>query len=360
MELEYNITYRQKDKGWQFIVSYKSDGKWKQKSKQGFSTKKEAKPAAEKMVSELKKSQKYNSQIDKTYNSITFKELSDMYIKHIQLYKEYSTIQSYRYAVNKFSNITDLKVVEIKKSHIQEATDCLVRENLLFSTVHGHVSRIKIILQYYKDNFNPNYDIFDKIKIPKDKKDSSKKALTKQQLDELLIKLENNKYYLVVLIAGTCGLRCGEILGLTWTDIDLKDGIIKLVKQWKINKKTRQSDFGTLKGNNSYREVPIPPSTIKILKKYKKINNIVAINNRIAPFSHSAIKLYLNPLLKELYGITLHELRHTYATILISNEIDFKTTAQFLGHDVKQTMETYSHVTDEMVKRATKKISNIF
>lgn len=53
--MEYNITYRQKDKGWQFIISYKEHGKWKQKSKQGFSTKKEAKPFAEKALKELKK-----------------------------------------------------------------------------------------------------------------------------------------------------------------------------------------------------------------------------------------------------------------------------------------------------------------
>lgn len=42
MNLEYNITYRQKDKGWQFIISYKLDNKWKQKSKQGFRTKSDA------------------------------------------------------------------------------------------------------------------------------------------------------------------------------------------------------------------------------------------------------------------------------------------------------------------------------
>ncbi|MDU7714688.1 MAG: Arm DNA-binding domain-containing protein, partial [Clostridium butyricum] len=42
--MEYNVTYRQKDKGWQFIISYKDyNGKWRQKSKQGFKTKKEAK-----------------------------------------------------------------------------------------------------------------------------------------------------------------------------------------------------------------------------------------------------------------------------------------------------------------------------
>lgn len=358
--MEYNITYRQKDKGWQFIISYKLDGKWKQKSKQGFSTKKEAKPVAEKMVLELKKELKNNSTLDNTYSDITFKELANLYMEHIELYKEYSTMQSYKYAISKFSNISDLKVKDIKKAHVQKTVDNLVKEGLMFKTVHGHMSKIKIILQYYTDNFNSSYAVFDKIEIPKDKKDSTKKALTKNQLDKLLKQLEGNKYYLVVLIAATCGLRCGEILGLTWNDVHLKEGYLKLNKQWKIDKKTKKSTFGNLKGNNSYREVPIPPNTVKILKKYKCNSEVIDFNKRITPFSNSAIKLYLNPLLKELNGITLHELRHTYATLLISNEIDFKTAAQFLGHDVKQTLQTYSHVTDEMVKKATNKISKIF
>lgn len=34
MDLQYNITYRQKDKGWQYIISYKVDSKWRQKAKQ--------------------------------------------------------------------------------------------------------------------------------------------------------------------------------------------------------------------------------------------------------------------------------------------------------------------------------------
>ncbi|MCS4455170.1 tyrosine-type recombinase/integrase [Clostridium botulinum] len=50
----------------------------------------------------------------------------------------------------------------------------------------------------------------------------------------------------------------------------------------------------------------------------------------------------------------MHELRHTYATKLISNGVDFKTVAQLLGHTVEQTMKTYSHVNDDMMKKQLK------
>lgn len=56
--------------------------------------------------------------------------------------------------------------------------------------------------------------------------------------------------------------------------------------------------------------------------------------------------------------ISVHELRHTYATNLIANGVDFKTAAKFLGHSVEMTMAIYSHVTDDMIKRATDIIDN--
>ncbi|WP_420868597.1 tyrosine-type recombinase/integrase [Clostridium saccharoperbutylacetonicum] len=50
--------------------------------------------------------------------------------------------------------------------------------------------------------------------------------------------------------------------------------------------------------------------------------------------------------LRQIGNITIHELRHTYITLLVSNGLDFKTIAKIAGHDVKQTLITYSHVTD--------------
>ena len=52
------------------------------------------------------------------------------------------------------------------------------------------------------------------------------------------------------------------------------------------------------------------------------------------------------------YNISIHELRHTYATMLISKGLDFKTVAKLMGHEVEQTLKTYSHVTDDMMKKA--------
>ena len=108
-----------------------------------------------------------------------------------------------------------------------------------------------------------------------------------------------------------------------------------------------------MKTKNSNRVVPVTKSFIKTLKNYKSLGPI-SIDNRIAPFNKPSIEKYLNPKLREYADISMHELRHTYATLLIHNGVDFKTVAKILGHDVKQTLDTYSHVTDDMMEVAIK------
>lgn len=357
--MDYNITYRQKDKGWQFIISYKVNGKWKQKSKQGFKTKKEAKPEAEKVLKELKKKLKNNLIVNETINSLTFELLHENFIEHIKLYKEYSTIKGYKNAYSCFSSLKNYKVNDIKSIDIQRCVDQLIKNNRKIDTIKTYIRRISLEFEYYIETYNSIYiNPTKKIKLPADKKNNSKKALTKKELDYLLENLKGSKYFIVAYIAANTGLRCGEILGLTWADLDEKKSSLIVNKQWKLLKDGK-SGFGELKTKNSNRSVPITKTFIKTLKEYKS-SSPLSIDNRIAPFNKASIEKYLNPKLREFADISIHELRHTYATLLIYNGLDFKTVAKILGHDVKQTFNTYSHVTDDMMNDAFKTIEKIF
>ena len=360
--LDYNVTYRKKDKGIQCIISYKdNNGKWHQKSKQGFKSQREAKPFIMKIVNEIKEDLKNEKTIvSSDYKSITFKELADNFIEHSKLYREPATVRSYKNALAKFELIYDLKVHELKKINITKCVDEMLKQNILNDTILTYLKRVKLFFDYYKENYNPNYTIDLKFKLTHDKGTAiEKKALTNEQLNSLLKsdKLLKSRYYIVAYMASKCGLRCSEILGLTWDDIDREDLIVQVNKQWKKTKDGTLG-FGTLKSKNSYRKVPISKNILNFLDEYKS-KNPIQINGRIAPFSYDCINMYLNPLLRELSDVSIHELRHTYITMLISKGIDFKTVAKIAGHDVKQTLSTYSHVTDDMMKSAHDIISQV-
>lgn len=360
--MDYNITYRKKDKGLQCIISYKdTNGKWKQKSKQGFKTQKDAKPYIKKTLAELER-EFINTDciISSDYDSITFKTLCNEFVEHEKLYKEYNTIKNHEVAFKKFTDLDNKKVSSLKKIDIRKCFDKIV-EKLKHTTLEKYLQSIKLLFDYYIDNYDNNFKIDLNIEIPKGKVPTIKRALTKAELDKLLKskKLLNSRFYIVAYIAANTGLRCGEILGLTWDDIDEVNLLVNVNKQWKISKKTDKYDFGELKNKKAYRTVPVSLSFIKELKKYKRTVPI-DINNRIAPFDNLVITSSFNVTLKLIGGVTIHELRHTYITLLIANGIDFKTVAKIAGHDVKQTLDTYSHVTDDMMKHASNTISKIF
>ena len=368
MELQHNITYRKKDKGWQFIISYKTEkiGTWKQKSKQGFMSKLEAKKASDKALEVLKDTLLKENKLDKDFSNITFKELSSIYLERIKLYKAIETVLNYEKSYRAFKNLNDKYISRITKNDIQIIIDDYTRKGLKQSTIELYLNKVSKLFEYAIDKKiiinNPTKGIT----IKADKENIKKEALTLAELYNVVDKLKNSrsteKFTLAVLIAGTCGLRIQEVLGLTWSDIDFKNGLMKIERQWKkLSKKPTKYGFGTLKSKNSYRSIPIPPKTLEALLNYKRYNPVNYDNRVFNVKSADSFKTEINTKLKQYgYDISFHELRHTYATNLIASGLDFKTTAKLLGHDVKQTMNTYSHVTDEMLNRASDLVKNIF
>ncbi len=358
--MEYNITYREKDGGIQFIISYKDqNGKWKQKSKQGFAKKGDAKKVADKMLDELKKD--FRLDLNSELKGITFDKFTKMFIEHQELYKEYYTVKTYKNTIQKFNSLKDMELSEIKSPHIQECIDAMVKDGLNSSTIKTYVSKIKTV---FNNAIKPHKILIQNpvadIEVPENKNNYKIKALTKVELDRLLKNIDNKSYYIISLIAAKCGLRIGEIVGLTWNDINFINGTIKINKQWKFLK-TKKWGFGSTKTENSNRIVPVSKSVLRDLKKYKKYSP-ASIDSRIVSYvSTASVGVHLGRIYKKIgFDISVHDLRHTYATMLIAGGVDFKTAAALLGHDVEQTMKTYSHVTDDMTTKAKKIINNIF
>lgn len=357
--MDYNITYRQKDKGWQCIISYKNYlGKWKQKSKQGFKSKKEAKSYSIKIVESLKQNHKLNSE----FEGITFQEFTSIYLEHISLHYEFSTLRNYKLSLKKFSNLNSKELIKITPIDIQNCVDSMIKSDLNSSTIINYLTRIKAIFNSAKNKYKIiNENPVSNIEIKTKKKPTEKKALTESELKRLLALTKNIKYKVVFSLAGMCGLRFGEIQGLKWNKINFKDNTIIIDTQWK-SLGNGKCGFGPLKSSNSYRTIPLPPFVKNTLLEWKSIQ-IVDITNRVIVYKsyNGGNNAILNDYIRKLgFDITLHELRHTYATTLISKGIDFKTVAKLMGHDIEETMKIYSHVTDTMMENATKIINSMF
>lgn len=364
--MDYNVTYRQKDGGWQYIISFKQNGQWKQKSKQGFKTRSLAKKAADTRLDELKENFELKKNILPEYEGIAFKEFMDMYVAHESLYKSRNTILTYTSLSKYFLKLNDLPIDKITSIDIQSCVDQMVKKNLSPKTIKLYTTRLGTIFNnaikpHKIITENPVSDVILPT-IPSQNKEDKIKALSKTELESFFKKLQqhtNEHEYLSSLLAATCGLRMGEILGLTWNNIDFKKSVLKVDKQWKRLKSGM--GLGTPKSNNSYREIPVPNKTLKKLEEYKK-DNPTDINNRVILYKSASSLTWELPkkYRKAGYDITIHILRHTYATNLLANGLDFKTVARLMGHDVEQTFKTYSHVTDDMIQRAAQVVNSVF
>lgn len=362
MNLEYNITTRRKDGGWQYIISFKDqNGKWKQRSKQGFKTKRAAQKAADKRLDELK--EQFELKLNTDYEDITFGEFAKMFLEHMALYKEGNTVIGSRTAIRKFRALNNIKLSEVTSLHIQNCIDDMVKEGLKPSTIREYKTKLSAV---FSNAIDPHKIIKDNpvaanLMIPenKEKKNKKIKALTRAELDTLLKKMYPEKDYIICLLASHCGLRLGEILGLHDCDIDLKKLELTVNKQYKMLK-NGEYGIGAVKSINSNRTVPIPRKIVKPLQSYLN-SSVKNIDRRIFADNPNNAGSRLSKKIKKLgFDNSIHDLRHTYVTMLISNGVDVKTIAELIGDTVEMVIKTYSHFTKDMAQAVAKKVNQIF
>lgn len=200
----------------------------------------------------------------------------------------------------------------------------------------------------------------ERVQPPKTKK-PKRRYYDDEQCKLLLENLENQelKYKVAITITIFTGMRLGELLGLEWTDIDFNNGIIS------INKSSQYlCDKGiftkTPKTDSSIRDVAVPTFVISLLSEYKLwydeqkalygelwINSDrLFVQNDGKPMHPSTISKWFVKFIKEcgLPEISFHGLRHTNATLLISQNIDVAVVAARLGHaQISTTFNFYVH-----------------
>ena len=183
-----------------------------------------------------------------------------------------------------------------------------------------------------------------------------------EQLQAFLDEARATGVYEMYYIELATGLRRGELLGLKWTDIDWKNGIIKVRRQ--IARVDGQIVEAPLKTKNSYRAVTISQQAIEVLREQKRKTNdqYVFPSPNVGPISPDSVNNMLKRVLERagIPKVRFHDLRHTFATIALQNGVDIKTVSGMLGHfSAGFTLDTYAHVTTSAQKEAAQTMGNI-
>ena len=255
--------------------------------------------------------------------------------------KRYSsnTIKTYSEALKSFLTFFNNKsVFEITNDDVILYNNEYLLKNELSSSYQNQI--VNAIKLYFKTIHN-EVIVIEKIHRPKRGK-VLPNVLSKEEIKLILNAHTNIKHKMMLSLIYSCGLRCGELLALKPVHIDSKRNII-LLKNSKGKKD---------------RIVPLSAKILEMLRDYYKIHKPVTylFEGQIIGFPYDARSLQL--ILKQALQksgitkpVTLHWLRHSYATHLLESGTDLRYIQELLGHSSSKTTEIYTHVSTKSIQQ---------
>lgn len=372
---------------WQVVISlgYGPDGKKKRIKKQGFKLKSDA----EKFTAEIlqRKNEGYLKVDTKRSFESIFTEWFEVYKKpQLSLHSiDYYTRTMENHIMPYFGQY---RLNEIDNCLVQQFYNNMIKEkNLSSSSAQKIVTFLSTFFKYAKKNkfiYEMPTDI-ERVPVV------HRKMLcwNKTEVDFFLDKISDSNMFKPVFIDVLTGLRIGELCGLRWCDIHLDKSIMNVNNQVIYDSQSGQLLLSsTLKTPSSKRTIVMPVILLNYLKNIKEeekpSSNDFVIKNKNGEMEnpHNLSKRFTRAVKKykdsfedkrekdpttdehdymQLSQITFHGLRHTHATLLLANKENVKVVSERLGHKgINMTLNTYTHVLDEMRVKSAETLDNIF
>ncbi|MFR0031449.1 MAG: tyrosine-type recombinase/integrase [Coprococcus phoceensis] len=211
--------------------------------------------------------------------------------------------------------------------------------------------------------------------LPK-KEEKEIEPLTIEDLEKVLRVAKETDLYSLILLEVFTGMRKGEILGLQWENVDLEKKVLWVRKNLcRVENNDEEDGRKTKlillepKTKKSIREIPLSEEAVRVLKIHKRKQNeqkmlyrdIYQDNGVVFAKADGSFEdprevlRRFHKILKKagVRKCRFHDLRHTFASILINEGESMKVIQELLGHStITTTMDIYSHVTKETKKRS--------
>lgn len=325
--------------------------------------------------------------IDSSKGDMTLNQLFQIYMETKSDLRE-STRHNY-FAVWKNaienSDLGNMKIAQIKQIHIRRFYSGLVKSGMAANTIKLYHSLINPTLELAVDSDiirkNPAKDC--KKGIGGTKKE--REAITISEQERMLNFIKNSNkysvYYPMIIFALSTGLRAGELTGLRWADVDVKENVVHIRRQliyknWGDGCKFHIQDLKTEAGR---RDIPLIENARKSLIRQKElylllgkamkpqevegISDFVFTNTLGKPYAINAINFVLDNVVKAynkleneqaekghrepelLPHVSAHILRHTACTRLAESGLEPKVLQYIMGHaNVSVTLDVYTHL----------------
>ena len=310
-------------------------------------------------------------QLDPEPVSVTIKQLKEDYIAYQRkIYKE-STVHRNENVLNIVTGIIgpDTLCARLSAGSIMKA---LLDTNKPNVTINSYLTRLKAMLRWgYQNDMCP--DIAGKLKPLPDRSEREKisnKFLEKSDLKKLLDGMSVKYWQNLSRLLALSGLRIGEALALTYSDLDTKNRMIHVTKTLSRATRTVTSPKTTDSVRDVYMQDELLSLCRKLLTGAKRralehgyTSDLVFCDLNGRHINYDVYEKYLRENSERILGrrITSHVMRHTMTSLFAESGVDLNVISRRLGHhDSRLTMDIYLHCTQaqrEKDNEAVRKIS---
>lgn len=264
-----------------------------------------------------------------------------------------------------------MKVIDVGKRDFQLMINGLIerKKPLSYKTRKDTLGIGRMIFQSAIDDvplieYNPAVGV----KLGKKEPPKEKEIMSIEEQLEVMQILMSEYNGIAFFALFTLGVRASELAGLLWKDLDEICENIKIDRGFQVldiydddlNRIGIERKYTDLKSYNSHRKIPVISILKEELLKYKRqimenlnitdeseLDNESIFRTKLGNISADYLRHRLNKVLRKynLRKVTVHELRHTFATRCLESGIDMKTLQMLLGHaDYSTTANIYAHV----------------
>lgn len=284
---------------------------------------------------------------DRTPSELTVGEAIDRYIEERDSVLEPKTVREYKgYRRNYAQNLMHVRLKNLTPADVQREIN---RESRRLSP--KSIRNIWSLLNAAITNAVPDMK-FRPLLPAKEKKEIQ--IPTNSELLDLLLYVEGKKIEIPVILAATCGLRRGEISAFDLkNDVDYQNGSITVRKAMSKNDESEWVT-GKPKTYSGYRTIDAPAWVIDKLKEARDSGYEMPKPDRISnAFARICKKLKLK--------IRFHDLRHYYASLMLSLGVPDKYAMARMGHATPNMLKNvYQHLMDDKNKEVTQAINQHF
>ena len=317
------------------------------------------------------------------YDKATFGKAFEHWLNHVQKHSiGLSTFDKYSRFHRLYiaeCELAGMRLIDVKAANIQAYYNALL-DKTTAKNIHQINKILKIFFKYCVKT-----DILVKnpliaVELPKVTQTSeTNTALSDVDIEKLVKAAQEDIKHFPYVFAIFTGLRCGELLALTYKDIDFKEAMITVNKSMRyITHENGEYKplLSETKTEASIRRVPVLEEIQELLREHihaiRQKTNIFSMAGDFLLFP-SAVGTHMEQNnFRDSYqrlcdklgiekGRTIHSLRHTFCTILARQGVPLLEASRLMGHtNIQVTAKVYSHVTDTEKKNAVRKLSAYF